>query len=56
MKNKQLEFQSNNVDKLNSTDNRKIWISPQMDPWLTDQIEAGAGTFVDGGLKSYGPG
>lgn len=56
MKNKQNELQSNNLDQLNLSYNRKTWISPQMDPWLSNQIEFATGPGADGGLKSYGPG
>ncbi|WP_406751410.1 hypothetical protein [Aquirufa salirivi] len=53
MKNKLNESRVNNLDHLNLTDNQKIWISPQLVSWLTDQIENAAGKFVDGGAKTY---
>lgn len=53
MKNKLNESRVNNLVTLNITDNRKIWISPQLVSWLTDQIENAAGKFVDAGAQSY---
>ncbi|MHA8061895.1 hypothetical protein PQG22_11565 [Aquirufa beregesia] len=32
---------------------KKNWISPEINPWLTEQIELGFGPGGDGAGKSY---
>ncbi|MFL0162567.1 hypothetical protein [Aquirufa salirivi] len=54
MKNILNESQTNNLDTFISKENRKIWISPQLVHWITDQLENAKGVGADGGAKTYG--
>ncbi|TBH72267.1 hypothetical protein [Aquirufa nivalisilvae] len=45
--------QNNPVEKTIKTNEKRNWVSPELNNWATDHLEFGAGPFSDGGGRTY---
>lgn len=53
MKNKDSKKNSENLITNHASGNKRTWQSPEISLWTIDQIEAGGGPKIDGGVGTY---